>query len=89
MWCRNCNIETSDRICPICKSETDEDLPVEIYWCSECKTPVITEVNQADKGLCPICRNKTEYLSTDLRPVFPEERLLIELILGKKVQHTK
>jgi len=89
MWCRTCNIETSDKICPICKSETDEDLPVEIYWCSECKTPIVTEVNQADKGLCPICRSKTEYLSTDLRPVFPEERLLIELILGKEPNECK
>lgn len=40
--------------------------------------------NQVDKGICPICREETKYMSTDLRPVFPEERLLIELLLQKK-----
>ena len=84
MWCKTCNIETKEKQCPICNSETVEDFPIEIYWCSECKTPIVNVINQADKGLCPLCGAKTEYLSTDLRPVFPEERLLIELMLGKK-----
>ena len=33
---------------------------------------------------CPLCHGKTEYLSSDLRPVFPEERLLLELLLEKE-----
>ena len=33
---------------------------------------------------CPLCHDKTEYLSSDLRPVFPEERLLLELLLEKE-----
>lgn len=89
MWCKTCNIETKEKQCPICNSETAEDLPIEIYWCSECKTPIVNVANQADKGLCPLCGSKTEYLSTDLRPVFPEERLLIELMLGKKANEYK
>lgn len=84
MWCKNCNIETNEKRCPICGSETIEDLPIEIYWCDNCKVPVIQTINQADKGICPICGEKTKYLSADLRPVFPEERLLLELLLGKK-----
>ena len=84
MWCKNCNIETNEKTCPVCGSETVEDLPVEIYWCSECKIPVIHTINQADKGICPICGNKTKYMSADLRPVFPEERLLLELLLDKE-----
>lgn len=84
MWCKNCNIETNENICPVCGCETIEDMPVEIYWCHSCKTPVIQTVNQADRGICPLCKEKTKYLATDLRPVFPEERLLIELLLGKK-----
>ena len=83
MWCKNCNIETNEPVCPRCESETVEDLPVEIYWCSHCKTPVIHYSNQADKGICPLCGRNTKYLSSDLRPVFPEERLLLELLLGK------
>lgn len=84
MWCKNCNIETNESYCPVCGDETVEDIPVEVYWCSHCKTPVIQFVNQADKGECPLCGRKTKYMSADLRPVFPEERLLLELLLNKK-----
>lgn len=84
MWCKSCNIETNESVCPICGSETVEDLPVEVYWCKHCKTPIIQTVSQADKGICPVCKGATKYISTDLRPVFPEERLLLELLLEKK-----
>lgn len=84
MWCKNCNIEINENICPICGAEAVEDIPVEVYWCSHCKTPVIQLTNQADKGICPCCSRKTKYLASDLRPVFPEERLLIELLLDKE-----
>ena len=84
MWCKNCNIETNEDICPICGETTVEDLPIEIYWCKHCNTPIIQFTNQADKGTCPICRQRTKYLTTDLRPVFPEERLLLEILLDKK-----
>ncbi|MCC8195206.1 MAG: hypothetical protein LIO49_00085 [Ruminococcus sp.] len=84
MWCSKCNIETNESICPICGETTVEDLPVEIYWCSECNAPVIQVSAQVDKGICPICKNRTTYLASDLRPVFPEERLLLELLLEKK-----
>ena len=84
MWCKNCNIETNDETCPICGSKTVEDIPVEVYWCPECKVPIINTTTQADKGSCPLCGHKTKYMSADLRPVFPEERLLLELLLEKK-----
>lgn len=84
MWCTTCNIETNDLICPICNSNTSEEIPTEVHWCDSCKIPVIKEVNQIDKRNCPLCDKELEYLSTDIRPVFPEERFLIELMLNKK-----
>ena len=84
MWCRNCNIETNEKVCPVCGKATVEDIPVEIYWCKDCKIPIIQSVNQVDKGTCPICGKETKYLTTDLRPVFPEERLLLEILLDKE-----
>ena len=84
MWCRNCNIETNDSICPVCGAETAEDLPVEVYWCDSCNIPLIHTANQIGKGSCPICAHKTRYLTADLRPVFPEERLLLALLVGKE-----
>lgn len=83
MWCRTCNIETNEKVCPICGTETEEDFPSEVYWCNCCEVPVLQTVNQADKGVCPRCGSKMKYMSTDLRPVFPEERLLLEILLNK------
>lgn len=84
MWCRNCNIELKDKKCPICGNDTVEDVPVEIDWCSECQVPVLREVSQADKRICPRCGGKMKYMSSDIRPVFPEERLLLEILLDRK-----
>lgn len=84
MWCRNCNIETNEQQCPICGTNTEKDIPVEVMWCSECRVPIIRAINSPEKDVCPICGNRTHHLTADLRPVFPEERLLLELLLGKK-----
>ena len=56
MWRKKCNIETNENICPICGETTAEDLPVEVYWCSHCKTPILQVVNQSDIGACRLRR---------------------------------
>lgn len=60
MWCKNCNIETNEKVCPVCGTGTVEDVPVEIYWCKECATPIIHLSSAADKGICPICGQKLD-----------------------------
>lgn len=84
MWCRNCNIETNEVVCPICDSKTIEDIPIEIYFCHNCKTPIIKFINESYKNICPVCGNGTKYLATDIRPVFPEERILLAILLDKE-----
>jgi phosphoadenosine phosphosulfate reductase len=84
VWCKNCNIETNEKYCPICGEETVEDIPTEVYWCDKCQVPVMQEITQADKGICPRCGKPMKYMSADIRPVFPTERLLIEILLKKK-----
>lgn len=84
MWCKSCNLETNEPNCPVCGKKTEPDISVEIYWCDSCKTPVIKQVSDPNKTVCPCCGRKTKYLAKDLRPVFPEERLLMELILGEE-----
>ena len=57
----------------------------QVNWCVSCRIPVFDENNSVGAGCrCPLCHGETEYLSSDLRPVFPEERLLLELLLGNE-----
>lgn len=46
-----------------------------IYWCTDCEVPFSGDV-------CGCCGNNGTYLSVDLRPVFAEERELLERITG-------
>lgn len=87
MWCEYCNHETSQYICELCGKKTVEVIPVEIHWCKNCKVPVIKYVNDSTNSFCDLCGEKTEYMSSDLRPVFPEERLLVEILLGEPLKY--
>ncbi len=86
MWCKHCNKEVENETCEFCSEVTQPDIPTEIYWCEHCKTPIIKEVNDIDKNGCPLCGNKTKYLAKDLRPVFPMERLLVEILMAKPLE---
>ncbi len=44
-----------------------------IYWCKKCNVPVF-EIE------CPCCHSKCNYIATDMRPVFPEEKLLLAIL---------
>lgn len=87
MWCKNCNRETNSEICELCGAATEQDTPILIYWCNDCKTPIIKSSNRIDKNICPLCEQETSYLCADLRPVFPEERLLIEILTAKPFEY--
>lgn len=86
MWCENCKIEQKSKKCTKCGEETIEQTPISIYWCEKCNIPIILE-NIESEELCPICKSQLKYISRDLRPVFPEERLLLELILDKPLRY--
>lgn len=75
-----------EKICPKCRIPMNGERCIKkdcgcltemastLYWCSDCNIPLY-EKN------CPLCGNEGEYISTDLRPVFPEENLLISILL--------
>ena len=71
--CKEHNILTKTSICPVCGKRTELEQS-EIYWCDNCNIPLYSKH-------CS-CGNKVHRLTTDIRPVFPEERLLIEIIQG-------
>lgn len=74
--CANCsNLECETSICPVCGQRTYISKS-EIYWCSNCNIPNYDKV-------CSCCNSEGKYIGTDIRPVFPEERLLLEVFLGE------
>lgn len=80
-----------EKICPKCKVPMNDEKCVKancgcattmastIYWCDECNIPIFDNV-------CPICVKAGRYIATDMRPVFPEENVLISLILEDNPQ---
>lgn len=75
-----------ERICPKCNVIMNSDRCVNpncghitkmsstIYWCNHCNIPTYEKV-------CPVCGNEGEYIATDIRPVFPEENILVSIVL--------
>lgn len=53
-----------------------------IYWCDSCKIPISLS-EEAIPKICTLCSADLKYLSSDIRPVFPEERLLLEIIIAE------
>ncbi|WP_448901975.1 phosphoadenosine phosphosulfate reductase domain-containing protein [Eubacterium sp.] len=74
--CRNDNIKTKSSTCPVCGERTELEKS-DIYWCDNCKVPLF-------QSECECCSEKGTRITTDIRPVFPEERLLLEILLDKK-----
>jgi len=87
MWCKSCKRETNSAVCELCGAITEQEVPIMIFWCDDCKTPIIKLANRIDKSICPLCGKETSYLCSDLRPVFPEERLLIEILIAKPFKY--
>lgn len=78
--CENCNnLECETSICPVCGQRTHISKS-EIYWCSNCNIPNYDKV-------CSCCNHDGKYIGTDIRPVFSEERLLLEVLLGEPFKY--
>ena len=73
-YCEKCNVENKTSICFNCGERTK--VTSKIFWCEHCNVPIYNEK-------CDICGEQGRFITKDIRPVFPEERLLIEIVLGK------
>lgn len=73
-FCPKCKVPMKGSKCTNPKCGHVTVMKSTIYWCKECNVPIYEKV-------CPICGKRGEYIATDLRPVFPEENILISLIL--------
>ena len=79
-FCETCNIEGDLSTCSICGERTQ--IKSKLYWCKECNIPIYDEY-------CSLCGNKGKESTTDIRPVFPEERLLLEVLIGEPFKFLK
>lgn len=73
--CKNCDnnlCETS--VCPTCHNRALL-YSSDVFYCKNCNIPTYEED-------CSICGSHCDRVSSDIRPVFPEERLLIEIAEG-------
>ena len=75
--CTKDNIRTNSSVCPVCGDRTELEKS-DIYWCENCKVPLYDKT-------CECCGSKGRRITTDIRPVFPEERLLLEILLDKEI----
>lgn len=76
-YCNTCGIDVEKSECPVCGKRTSVES--KIFWCNTCQIPTYDEE-------CPVCHSKGVYLTSDVRPVFPEERLLLEILLKKPLE---
>ena len=79
--CKKCNqdfipdgLTGADSTCPFCGEAANARS--ELFWCPHCNIPIYDKV-------CPACSAIGDKFTSDARPVFPEERLLLEVLLGK------
>lgn len=59
--------------CVRCGSNTE--ITSSIFWCRDCNIPIFEK-------FCFTCGKEASYIATDIRPVFPEESLLLAIVLG-------
>ena len=74
--CENCdNLECETSTCPICGKRTTL-IDCSVFYCKECNVPVF-------EPTCQKCHNECIRIGNDVRPVFAQERLLLEILLNK------
>lgn len=78
-----------EKICPVhnvpvygekCVKDDCDERPIvstTLYWCEHCRVPVFD-------NHCDACGSDCTYMATDIRPVFPEEKLLLAILLKKE-----
>lgn len=74
--CHHCdNLECETSTCPNCGNRADL-VESTIFYCKSCNVPIFDEE-------CDCCHSHCERIGSDIRPVFAQERLLLEVLLNK------
>ena len=77
--CKNCDdLISESSTCPVCGKRADI-YSTEVFYCDHCNIPIFEEK-------CPVCGVKGKKIGSDVRPVFAQERLLLEVLLEKPME---
>jgi len=80
--CKKCNeLECESSVCPNCGGRT-ELISTSVFYCKHCNAPSFYD-------RCAICNSNCDLVGSDLRPVFPQERLLLEILIGEPFKYAK
>ena len=74
------NIELEKNFCDECGSRENVESISDIYYCAKCNVPIYEQA-------CPVCHTEGRRIASDLRPVFPKERLLYEILEGEPLKY--
>ena len=74
------NIELNKNYCDECESREHVEVTSDIYYCTHCNVPIYEEK-------CPVCHGQCSRIAADVRPVFPRERLLYEILEGEPLKY--
>lgn len=75
--CEKDNLEQlHTSVCPHCQERTYA-YRCDLYWCKTCQVPTYNET-------CGRCGQRGKRIASDMRPVFPEEKILLEAILQQQ-----
>lgn len=70
--CEHCdNLICHSSVCPVCGQKT-KLIEMSVFYCKHCNCPTFSDE-------CEVCHNKCEKIGSDIRPVFAQERLLLEV----------
>lgn len=72
--CPKCRVPMTGDRCIKSDCRCNTEVSMTIYWCDDCNIPIF-------ENRCPICGRDGRYVSTDIRPVFPEENMLVSILL--------
>lgn len=75
------NVPVFGEKCPMRECEARPIVSTTVYWCAKCRVPSFEKT-------CAVCGDGCDYMATDVRPVFPEEKLLLGILLDGNDPHS-
>ena len=61
---------------------------INVYYCDKCNVPILVESDKEDDK-CTLCKEELKYIGSDARPVYPDERLMLEASIGEPLKYIK